>query len=102
MVWGWYISGAAHVLLFLVVLLGGLFSRSAEEPMSVADVQILSEAEFAALTLRNPAPAVPETPTAAPPPEPEAAPDAPARDTPLPQITDAEPPVAETPEPTPE
>ncbi|MEL7107241.1 MAG: hypothetical protein AAGM21_15060 [Pseudomonadota bacterium] len=102
MVWGWYISGAAHVLLFLAVLLGGLFSRSAEEPMSVADVQILSEAEFAALTLRNPAPPVPEAPTAAPPPEPEAAPDAPARDTPLPQITDAEPPVAETPEPTPE
>ncbi|MEO1238084.1 MAG: hypothetical protein AAFW64_00185 [Pseudomonadota bacterium] len=102
MVWGWYISAAAHVLLFLVVLLGGLFSRTPDAPMSVAEVQILSEAEFAALTLRNPAPPVLDTPTAAPPPEPEAAPEAPARDTPLPQITETEPPVAETPEATPD
>ena len=101
-VWGWYISGAAHVLLFLVVVLGGVFSRSPDEPMSVADVQILSEAQFAALIARNPAPPVPETPTAAPAPEPEPAPEPPSPDTPLPQINQTEPPVAETPEPTPE
>lgn len=101
-VWGWYISGAAHVLLLLFVVLGGVFSRSPEEPMSVADVQILSEAEFAALTLPNPAPPVPDAPAATPPPEPEAAPEAPARDTPLPQITEAAPPEAEIPDPSPD
>ena len=102
MVWGWYISGAAHVALFLVVLLGGLFSRTPEEPVTIADVQILSEAEFAALALRNPAPEVIEEPVALPAPAPEEAPEPPSPDSPLPQITETTPPEADTPQPTPE
>ncbi len=102
MVWGWYISGAAHVVLFLVVLLGGFFSRSPEEPVTIADVQVLSEAEFAALALRNPAPELAEEPAALPVPAPEDAPEPPTPDSPLPQITETTPPEAETPEPTPD
>ncbi|MEL7025855.1 MAG: hypothetical protein AAGO57_01315 [Pseudomonadota bacterium] len=102
MVWGWYISGAAHVLLLLFLLFGGLFARSPDEPVTISDVQIISEADFAALVLQNPTPPVAEDPVAPPPPAPETAPAAPAADSPLPQITEAEPPEAETPESTPE
>jgi len=101
-VWGWYISAAAHVALLLAVLFGGMLSRPPEAPVSVADVTVLSEAEFAALILRNPSPDVAEEPSAPPPPAPEDAPPAPAPDTPAPQITESPAPRAETPEAAPE
>lgn len=103
MVWGWYISGAAHAVLILALIFGGLFARAPEEAdVSVADVQILSEAQFAALVLRNPAPEAAPEPAAPTPPAPEEAPAAPTPETPLPQITETAPPEAETPEATPE
>jgi hypothetical protein len=102
---GWYISGAAHLALILFLMLGGLFTRDRFPEMTVAEVSIVTEAEYAALVLRAPAPeindaipspeapepdaAAPELPTtdAAPvvarpepaetPPEPEAVPEAP-------------------------
>jgi len=65
-------------------------------------VEIISEAEFAALAMRTPAPAM-EEPSAPPPPAPEeAAPEAPAPDTPPPQIAESAAPEAETPEAAPE
>ncbi|MDJ1006931.1 MAG: hypothetical protein QNJ13_03825 [Paracoccaceae bacterium] len=102
MVWGWYISGAAHGVLLVILLVGGVFARPPEAPVSVADVEILSEAEFAALVLRNPAPEVAEEPSAPLPPAPEEAPEAPEPDSPLPQITESPAPEAEAPAPSPE
>jgi hypothetical protein len=66
-----YISGGAHALLFVWVLLGNVFASDPPQ-MQVADVTILSEEQFAALTaLPTPAPA----PEPAPEPEPEPAPE---------------------------
>lgn len=102
-VWGWYISGAAHALLIIALVFGGVFSRPPEEPVTISDVEIISEAEFAALALRTPAPEAVEEPSAPPPPAPEeAAPDTPAPDTPLPEISESAAPEAETPEAAPE
>lgn len=85
---GHYISGGGHAALISFVLLGGMFSPR-PEPVSVAQVSVLSEAEFAALTARSQlpqsdvdvsAPPQPEADTAEPapaPPVPEAAPEVP-------------------------
>lgn len=102
MVWGWYISGAAHAILIVALIFGGFLRPPPAEPVSVSDVQILSEAEYAALVLRNPAPEAAPEPAAPPPPAPEEAPEAPTPETPLPQITESAAPEAETPEATPE
>lgn len=103
---GWYISGAAHAILLLVLLVGGFFARDRIPEVSVAEVSVISEAEYAALVLRGDepqveadvtAPVAPETDTSAPeipetdrapvvrepdpaevPPEPEAVPETPA------------------------
>ncbi|WP_292291811.1 cell envelope biogenesis protein TolA [Marivita sp.] len=85
---GHYISGGAHGLLIVWALFGGMF-RSDPPQLEIADVSVISEAEFAAMM----------RPQVAPPPveEPEALPQ--------PEIEDAapEPPVPETqPEPRPE
>ena len=89
---GWIISGVAHLGLFAALLLGGLFARDQIAEVAGSEVSIISEAEYAALTLPETAP---ETEVDAPevaPPEPveDDAPEAPTEDT-----------VPETPEPTP-
>ncbi|EKE44448.1 putative TolA protein [Oceaniovalibus guishaninsula JLT2003] len=47
---GTVISGLGHLLLIAFVLFGGLFTRASMPPPQVAQVTILSETEFAALT----------------------------------------------------
>ena len=77
---GWYISAAGHILLFLLVLFGGLFTREQFAEVTVAEVSIITEAEYAALT---PPETAPETQTDAPsvsPPVEDDAPSAPAVD----------------------
>ncbi len=100
---GTYISGAAHLAFILVLLFGGIFSRSSLPEMTVADVSVISEAEFAALTRPAAAPSVTETATQPTPPVPDATPP----ETPAPDAAPATPPPAQTetpeaPEPVPE
>ncbi|MEM9709986.1 MAG: hypothetical protein AAF871_14485, partial [Pseudomonadota bacterium] len=102
MVWGWYISGLLHGLLFVIVLFGGIFSRKPVEPVTFSEVQILSEAEYAALALRAPAPAPIEEPEILAPPAADEAPLPPAEDAPPPDLAEPEPPDAETPDPNPD
>ena len=81
---GWYISGIGHVALILALLFGGLFfGDRIPEPMSVSDVSVISEEEFAALVLPGASPdaqtdvpdaALPEADDAPDAPEPDAAP----------------------------
>ncbi|MXQ08715.1 hypothetical protein GQ651_12735 [Alphaproteobacteria bacterium GH1-50] len=81
---GWIISVAMHVLLVLIVLFGGFFARDRIPEVTVADVALISEAEYAALLPSGPTPeveldapeiaapvedAAPETPEADRPPE---------------------------------
>ena len=89
---GWIISGAAHLALFVVLLLSGLFAQDRIAEVSVSEVSIISEAEYAALTLPEVAP---ETQTETPdvtPPEPveDTAPETPAEDT-APEAPEPEP-----------
>jgi len=81
---GWTLSGVGHGALFFVLMFGGLFASNREpEDVTVSDVTVISEEEFAALTLPG---AAPEAQTDAPEvstPEPELeldAPEAPAED----------------------
>lgn len=61
---GWYISGSGHFALILVVLFGGLFAGDRiPEPVSLSEVSLFTEEEFAALT---PAAVAPDTQTDAP------------------------------------
>ncbi|AZQ66394.1 energy transducer TonB [Silicimonas algicola] len=88
---GYYISGTGHLVAILVLLFGGMFvgDRFAE-PVTVSEVSVVSEEEFAALALPGGAP---ETQTDAPDvaaPEAEAAPEAPAEDS-APQVSTPEP-----------
>ncbi|MGY9049571.1 MAG: energy transducer TonB, partial [Rhodobacterales bacterium] len=68
---GQKISGAGHGVLILWALFGGVF-RSDPPPMEVSEVQVLSEAEFAALTAPSQPPE--STVDVAAPPAPEAEP----------------------------
>jgi hypothetical protein len=70
---GWYISGAAHLALILYLLVGGLFTRERFPEMAVTEVSLVSEAEYAALVLRAPAPEVNDALPSPQPPEPDAA-----------------------------
>ncbi|MFP7571913.1 cell envelope biogenesis protein TolA [Marivita sp. S2033] len=99
---GHYISGGAHGVLILWVLFGGVFSSNPPE-VQVADVSVISEAEYAALTQPQAAPTLGTEPAALPEPEvEETAPDTPVPDTqPDVQPEPAEPEAAE-PDPTPE
>ena len=90
---GFYISAGAHALFVAFLLFGGIFSRDRLPEVSVADVTVLSEAEFAALTRPVAAPDV-ETDTAQPiVPETGTAPDVPAEraapETPAPSVAEA-------------
>lgn len=100
---GIYISGLGHGLVILWVLFGGLFQSRPPAEMAVAEVSILSEEEYAALTQPASAPraedAAPEAPSLPvetaqpdlPQPAPEDTPPAP------PAPADPEPPAPETP-----
>lgn len=91
-----YISCGAHALLFAWLMLGDIFASDPPE-MQVADVTVLSEEDFAALTappVRDPEPE-PVTPSVAPEPVPVPEPEPEPQPAPLPE---PEP----TPEPTPE
>ncbi|MDJ0639507.1 MAG: energy transducer TonB [Paracoccaceae bacterium] len=95
---GWTLSFVGHSALILFILFGGLFRGDrVPEPMTVSDVTVISEAEFAALVLPG---AEPEAQTDAPevsePATEETAPEAPAEDAPpnLPETPDVEVPEA--------
>ncbi|MDO9637522.1 MAG: cell envelope biogenesis protein TolA [Pseudotabrizicola sp.] len=96
---GTLISGAGHAALILWVILGDwLFQRKDAPPVEVAEVSLISSAEFDAMVA-----AAPSTPTPAPQPAPE-----PPAETPAPApVVEAPPPVvadlpATTPAPAPE
>lgn len=87
---GWYISAAGHLLLSLLVLFGGFFTRDRFAEVTVAEVSIVTEAEYAALT---PPEAAPETQTDAPSvsaPVEDEAPSAPAEDQ-APEVSEPNP-----------
>ena len=107
---GHYVSGAGHIFLIGWILFGGMFDRPSEADFTVADVSILSEDEFAALSQPNPTPApetaedvtepaapesaeAPATPAADPPTETPATPEseAPAPPDEAPDLTEIEP-----------
>lgn len=93
---GWYISGAAHLALIVFLMVGGLFTRDRFPEMEVTEVSLVSEAEYAALVLRAPAPEVNESIPAPEAPDPDmAAPDMPTTDA-APAVAVPEP--AEAPE----
>ena len=77
---GWTVSAIGHAALILVILFGGLFAADRfPETVSVAEVSMISEEEFAALALPGAAPE-PQTDApeqAAPAPD-DSAPEAPA------------------------
>ncbi|MGR3514300.1 MAG: energy transducer TonB [Paracoccaceae bacterium] len=100
---GWTVSGVGHVALFLVLLFGGLFrGDSIPEAISVSDVAIISEEEFAALALPGDAPEPQtEAPDVSAPEESEAPPETPSEESApsLPEATEVEePPEPETPD----
>ncbi|MBJ3761277.1 cell envelope biogenesis protein TolA [Maribius pontilimi] len=103
---GTIISGVAHTALILFALFGGMFARDELPPPDVAQVTVLSEEDFAALTRPDvadePTPAseaptaaleIPDTPAPEPDPQPEP--------TPAPEPT-PEPEPAPAPEPQPD
>ncbi|WP_299931797.1 cell envelope biogenesis protein TolA [uncultured Pelagimonas sp.] len=103
---GLVISGGAHALAIGWLLFGGLF-QSAPPEMEVANVSVISEAEFAALTQPNPSGPAPDAPQPAPdqpapPPEPEPEPVRPTpRPDPVPTPQPEPQPVPEQPAPEP-
>ena len=96
---GFYISAAAHAVFVLFLLFGGLFARDRLPEVSVTDVTVISEAEFAALSRPAPAPEIDTEAVQPAPPDEAAPPDVPEAPAPPPR---PEPPVAEAPEPAPE
>ena len=88
---GWYISGAGHVALILAVLFGGLFAGDRiPEAVTLSEVSILSEEDYAALI---PPGTAPDTQSDAPEvvvPDEDTAPDAPEEDA-APDLTTPEP-----------
>lgn len=108
---GWYISGAGHAALILFVLFGGLFARDRLPEVTVSEVSVMTEAEFAALQPRAAAPDIAtDAPEVATPETEEVTPEAPAEDV-APEVNEPEPveepeapdePVTEVPAPLPE
>ncbi|MEM8842408.1 MAG: energy transducer TonB [Pseudomonadota bacterium] len=95
---GWTVSGVGHVTLFLALLFGGLFrGDSIPEAISVSDVAIISEEEFAALSLPGASPE-PQTdvPDVTPPTDSETPPETPSEDSApsLPEVSEVEEPEA--------
>ena len=78
---GHYISGAAHGLLILWALFGGMFNGDPPE-VEVAEVSVISEAQFAAMMQPQVAPPTVPEPAALPQPEvDEVAPEVPVEET---------------------
>lgn len=96
---GWYISAAGHTLLILWLLVGGMFARDTMQEVTIAEVSVMTEAEFAALMPRATAPDIAsEAPAVTPPATDETAPETPAEDA-APEVTAPEPvEVPETPQ----
>ena len=107
---GWYISAAGHFALIVFVLFGGLISRDQLAEVTVAEVSVITESEFAALLPRATAPEIAtDAPEVTPPSAEEEAPEAPSEDA-APAVSEPEPvevpeapeePVTEIPEPLP-
>lgn len=102
---GWTLSWIGHGALFFVLLFGGLFvGNRIPEPVSISDVTVISEEDFAALVLPGAQPEAQTDAPDAPPPEPEPEPDAPETPTAdtapsLPESTEVDVPEApETPD----
>lgn len=96
---GAYISGVGHVAFLLFLLIGGIFDRSDLPEVSVADVSVISEEEFAALTRPETAPDVDTDAVAPEAPQPEeAAPEISTGTEAAPEVPDAalQPQAAET------
>ena len=94
---GWVISGAGHLAILVALLVGG-FGRAPLPEVEVADVSVISEAEFAAMTATQPD-APDETDIAAPaaPDQSADAPEAPSAEAAPARIAGTEaPPPAET------
>ena len=87
---GYIISGVGHLALILWLIFGGIFSHVDEAEFVAADVSILSEAEFAALTDPNlrPAPELSQEVVTPAVPEDVATPETPEPD-PVPENTEA-------------
>lgn len=96
---GWYISGAGHVALILVALFGGVLARDRVAEVTVAEVSVMTEAEFAALMPQATAPDIAtDAPEVTPPAAEETAPEAPAEDA-APEVSEPDPvEVPETPD----
>jgi len=100
---GYYISGIGHASLLGWALIGGLFSSVPEDNLNIAEVSIISEQEFAALSTPVSTPDAPQQPAADVTPEPEPTPPAPELQTPPPAEPEPEEIQPPTPiEPTPE
>ncbi|MBT8458607.1 MAG: energy transducer TonB [Boseongicola sp.] len=87
---GWYISAAGHGALIVFILFGGLFVSDRFEEVTVSEVTVLSEAEYAALL---PPATAPDVATDAPEvalPEEDQAPETPVEDT-APEVSEPEP-----------
>ncbi|WP_240705233.1 cell envelope biogenesis protein TolA [Pacificoceanicola onchidii] len=96
---GQSISAGAHGLLLLWLMVGGVFDADPPD-MQVADVSVLSEAEFAALTQPSAPPSPDPEPEPEPAPEPTPAPE--PEPEPAPEPTPPEPEPTPEPEPLPE
>ena len=94
---GWVISGVGHLAIVAALLIGGM-GRDTLPPVEVADVSVISESEFAALTASQPD--APEDAGIAPPVAPSDsadAPEAPSSDAAPPRAARTDvPPPAET------
>lgn len=99
---GQYISGAGHIGLIAYVLFGGLFLHP-EEPsdVSVQEVALISESEYAALVAQSTAPDTYEVAPEMRAPETESAPEVsqPAETKPSPSTPETPPPTAPEPKP---
>lgn len=80
---GWYISGAGHLLLILFLLLGGLFVPSRDAAVTVSEVSVMSEEEFAALSRSSEAPEIATDAPSVTPPSADTEPTVPSAETPL-------------------
>lgn len=86
---GWYISGAGHLALVLLLLFGGLFAADSQTDVTISEVSIFSEAEFAALVPPGTAPEIETEVPDATTPEADAQPEVPVEDS-APQRSEAE------------
>lgn len=88
---GAYISGAAHAALILLLLFGGLLERRSLPEVSVANVSVLSEEQFAALTRPETSPEVTTDAAAPEAPESEADPEFEAGSDAAPEVSEPAP-----------